>query len=179
MSETASTGEATASTETPSTESTESTETTTSKTPDQYESMIKALREEAASNRVKGNEKAEAARAEVTAQFEAKLAESNDAHTRTQSELAKVQLSNSKVDVALEAVLGAEQAARVRAFAKTLQGTNADELKAHADELNRLFSTAPASSKAVDRTQGLSGGQTPGKDADFGSFVLDLLDRNK
>jgi membrane protein involved in colicin uptake len=180
MSETASTGEAPASTETPSTEPANSTETTTpSKTPADYEAMVKALREEAAANRVKGNEKAEAARAEVTAAFEAKLAEANDAHTSTKAELAKVQLTSTKVDVALEAVLGAEQAARVRAFAKTLQGTNADELKAHADELNTLFGTVQkqAQSKAVDPSQGLGGGQNPGKDGDFGAFVLSLLDK--
>lgn len=182
MSETVSTGEATASTETPSTESTtpETTpDTQQSRSVEEYEALVKSLREEAAANRVKGKEKAEAAKAEVTAEFEAKLAEANTAHDSTKTKLAQAQLVSSKTDVALEAVLGAEQAARVRAFAKTLQGTNADELKAHAEELTKLFNTAPASSKAVDPTQGMGTGKTTGTGDQFTDFMVGLFDQKQ
>lgn len=179
MSETASTGEATATTPatteaTPAAPETPSTETT--KTPDEYEAMVKSLREEAAANRVKGREKADAAKAAVTAEFEAKLAESNNAHEATKQELAETQYLGSKVSVALDALLPADQVARVRAYVKALQGSNTDELKAHAQELNKLFNAVPATTKAVDRTQGLGASSSKTSGDPFADYMTGLFD---
>lgn len=148
------------------------TENGTSKTSEWYEGELSRVRQEAAGARVKAKEKVEAAKAEVTSQFEAQLAASNTAHEATKDELASATLNNTKLDTALEAVLGEEVAKKVRAFAKTVQGSNPDELKAHAEELKALFGItgeAKVDDPATDPSQGM-GGNAPAGD-DFGSWM--------
>lgn len=141
------------------------------KTTEWYEQELTKVRQEAANNRVKGKEKADATRAEVTTEFEAKLAESNTAHEATKAELSAAVLNNTKLNTALAAVLGDEVTAKVLAFAKTVQGSTEDELKAHAEELKSLFGITgqPATTPATDPSQGL-GGEAPAGD-DFGSWL--------
>src|SRR6187200_739246 len=89
------------------------------KTTEWYESELARVRNEAASNRVKGNEKAEAARTQVTQEFEAKLAESSTAHETTKSKLSQAEAKIAKLSVALKSGVSVD---KVEAFAGLLQG---------------------------------------------------------
>jgi hypothetical protein len=168
MSENASTTPAT----TPADDAEATTEAATTKTPEWYESELSKVRDEAARQRVAKREAAEAAKAETSTEYEAKLAAAGTAHEATKVQLTRAQTELAKLHTALDANVPAD---KVKAFASALQGSTPEELKAHAAELNKLFGTVPAvtNDEPVDHSQGLGNGK--GKGDDFDSYLTNLL----
>jgi hypothetical protein len=176
MSETVSSGGTTESGTTDSGTSTGTESTSEGKTTEWYEAELAKVRQEAANNRVKGNEKANATRAEVTAEFEAKLAESNSAHETAKTQAEKFQHNFTKYETALTTVLGEEAAKKVVSFARALQGKDEAELKAHAEELKGLFGlTGQKNDPATDPSQGHGGGNAGAEGDNFHAYVMGLL----
>jgi hypothetical protein len=150
------------STENPTTPVPETTTETEKELPaDVLRRLLKEARDEAAANRVKGNEKAEAAKTEVTQEYEGKLSQEQSAHEVTRVELTKTQLNYEKLNTALDAGVPADKA---RAFASALQGSTPEELKAHAETLKSLFgigSTPASVTPPVDPTAGTGNNVLP------------------
>lgn len=170
MSEEASTGSETAPATTPATPTTPQT---VDQLPDFAQSMISDLRTEAAKHRVAKGEAVEATRTEVTQAFEAKLAESSTAHEATKAELDKASLNLARLKAAVSAGVPTD---KVFEFASLLQGSNDEELAAHAVKVKSLLGVQ-TSSAAVDPSVGQSGGGAA-SGADFSSFVLSMLNKS-
>lgn len=113
--------------------------------------LLDEARNEAAENRVKGKKKVEETKAEVTQQFEAKLAEANSAHEATKVKLAESQLTVEKLTVAIKAGFEKDDILEV---ADLLKGSTNEELTAHAARLKGLFGTKGETPPAVDPTAG-------------------------
>lgn len=113
--------------------------------------LLKEANDEAAATRVKKNEAVEAAKTEVTTEFEAKLTESNTAHEATKVKLATSSHEYDKLVTAIEAGVPTD---KVTAFASALQGSTPEELKAHAETLKTLFGVTASKNSAVDPTAG-------------------------
>lgn len=168
MSETASTGTES----TTETVVTQSEITTVEQLPEFARNMITELRQENASTRVKKNEAVEAAKGEVQTAFEAKLAESNTAHEATKDQLAQATMSMAKLNAAIEAGVPTD---KLTSFASRLQGSTAEELKADAVEVKKIFGiteSTPVNKPATDPSQGLAGDGSENADSNFASFMM-------
>lgn len=108
---------------------------------------------EAASYRKKAQTAAEQAKAEVTASFNDQIKALSDEKSAITAERDSASSNYDKLVAALQAGVPGDTAVE---FAALLQGSNADEYKAHADKLKSMFGS-PTKQKAVDRTAGLSG----------------------
>lgn len=108
---------------------------------------------EAAKARVKANQAAEAAKAEVTASFNDQIKALSDEKSAVVAERDNAATNYDKLVAALSAGVPGDTAVE---FAALLQGSNKEEYKAHADKLKGMFGTGK-SQKAVDHTAGFNG----------------------
>lgn len=175
MSETVSTGTETAAVVAPATTAAVTPAVQTIATVDQLpefaKSMISDLRNEAAKYRTAKGEAVEAAKTEVSSAFDAKLAESNTAHEATKAELNKASLNLARLKAAVAAEV---PTGKLIEFASLLQGSNDEELKAHATQVKGLLGIA--STSAVDPSVGQSGNGAAEGD-DFSQYVLSMLNK--
>lgn len=114
--------------------------------PDWARSQISKANQEAANYRVQLRE-SEKARQSLEEQV---VSLSTDKES-TSSVLSAVQGDFDRLVTAIQAEV---PHSHVFAFAKTLQGSNTDELAAHANELKEMFNLSRTASPAVDRSQG-------------------------
>jgi ribosomal protein L12E/L44/L45/RPP1/RPP2 len=71
-------------------------------------------------------------------------------------EVGDLKVSNTKLDVALEAHVGDKEKAKIKAFADRLRGATPEELVADGKSMMETFGVAPSSTKrATDRSAGL------------------------
>lgn len=129
--------------------------------PDWAQTKIAEANAEAAKYRVEKKDAVEAAKQEVTTEFEAKISALEE-----QIELEKQEVGNSRTEVQkIKAALSAGVASdKVLSFADLLKGENEEELSTHADEVKKLFATEEVNTKsrATDHSQGSgSGSATP------------------
>jgi hypothetical protein len=140
--------------------------------PEFAQNMIRDLRAEAARHRTAKGDAVKTRETELNQEFETKLAESNTAHEATKADLARVNLEMAKLGAAIRAGVPSDKLAT---FAGLLQGSNKDELDAHAKSILSTF--GGFTQGAVDPSQALnSGGQTDGNS--FHEFILSKLDGN-
>ncbi|ASZ75447.1 head scaffolding protein [Mycobacterium phage Kimona] len=117
---------------------------------------VEELRRENAKHRTSKNEAVQAARDEVKAEYEAKLAEKDTAYTELQNELGKAWIELEKVYVALEAKVPSE---KVRAFAAILKGEDKESITESAESAKELFGGFDQNDPPYDPTQGSGGGK--------------------
>lgn len=173
MSETVSTGTEGAAPATAETTVTPAVQTiaTVDQLPEFAKSMISDLRSEAAKHRTAKGEAVEAAKAEVSSAFDAKLAESNTAHEATKAELNKASLNLARLKAAVAAEVPTD---KLLEFASLLQGSNDAELKAHAAQVKGLLGVSATT--AVDPSVGQSGNGAA-QEGDFAGYVLSLMNK--
>ncbi|EFV12949.1 hypothetical protein [Segniliparus rugosus] len=129
---------------------------------------VSDLRQEAANYRVQLRD-AEASRRELEDQLAALASGKSQAEAASKA----VQADFDRVVTAIQAGVPHDH---VFAFAKTLQGSNAEEFAAHAEELKSMFGFSAAPAAATDRSQGLSSGSTSADPASmFAAFVNSQL----
>lgn len=116
---------------------------------------VEELRRENASHRTGKKEAVDAAKAELTAAFEARLAEKDTAYTELQNELGKAWVELEKVHTAIAAKVPSD---KVLAFASILQGEDPETIKGSAASAKKLFGDFDSHDSPTDPTQG-SGGQ--------------------
>jgi len=121
--------------------------------PDWVRKSLSEANSEAAKYRVKAQTAAEEAKAEVTASFTDQIKSLSDEKSAVLAERDTAASNYTKLIAALEAGVPGDTAVE---FAALLQGSNADEYKAHAEKLKGMFGT-PAKQKAVDHTAGFNG----------------------
>lgn len=119
---------------------------------------VQQLRGEAAKYRNEKKEAVEAARAEVTQQWESKLDQASNAASKLQAELSTAQTEMVKVTTALTLGVPGE---KVVQFASLLQGGSEEEIKTSAQSAKELFGDFKTSQPATDPTQGSGGGAIP------------------
>lgn len=117
---------------------------------------VEELRRENAKHRTSKNDAVAAARDEVKAEYEAKLAEKDTAYAELQNELGKAWIELEKLNVALEAKVPSE---KVLAFAEILKGEDKDSLTESAKSVKALFGGFDTKDPAFDPTQGSGGGK--------------------
>jgi hypothetical protein len=135
---------------------TDETVQATTKNDDAPEWARKAISEannEAAKYRVKAQNAAEEAKAEVTASFTDQIKSLSDEKSAVVAERDTASSNYNKLVAALEAGVPGDTAVE---FAALLQGTSSDEYKAHAEKLKGMFGPG-TKQKAVDRTAGFNG----------------------
>jgi hypothetical protein len=123
--------------------------------------LLDETRAEAAATRVKSKENVEAAKAELTAEFSAKLAEAHKALEDSKSALAAKALKVSQLQAALNAVVP-DRKEKVTDIANRLLGSTDEELQADADRVAKLYGVSapdtapvpPAPPAATDPSQG-------------------------
>lgn len=108
---------------------------------------------EAAKNRVRANQAADAAKAEVTASFTDQIKALSDEKSAIAAERDNAATDYNKLVAALSAGVPGDTAVE---FAALLQGSNQEEYKDHANKLKGMFG-AGKSQKAVDHTAGFNG----------------------
>jgi hypothetical protein len=105
----------------------------------------------------------EAAKAEVKAEYEAKLAQATEALEAAKNESASSVVQLAKLQAALDATVP-DLKEKVVDIAKRLVGQTDEELKADAERVKTLYGvtpTAPAKPKAVDPSQGQGNSALP------------------
>lgn len=135
--------------------------TQTDELPEWAREQITKANKQAAKYRTERNEAVEAAKAEVAASFEPKIAELEAQLSEKDSELSSARHEVTRVKVALQAGIDAD---RTLSFADLLKGDTEDELRSHAEELKELFGSPSQESGtrgAVDPSQGASGSPLP------------------
>lgn len=138
--------------------------------PEWARQQISKANGEAAQYRVQLRE-AETARASLEEQLATLTTEKTqavDSHTTVQTDFDKL-VTAIQAEVPIEHVFS---------FAKTLQGSTAEELTAHAVELKNMFGNPGGTSPAVDRSQGLGGDKVNTDPASvLGSLIASQLTR--
>ena len=125
----------------------------TNSLPEWARKAISEANSEAAKYRVKAQQAADQTKAEVTASFTDQIKSLSDEKSAVLAERDNASSNYNKLVAALEAGVPGDTAVE---FAALLQGTSADEYKAHAEKLKGMFGT-PAKQKAVDHTAGFNG----------------------
>lgn len=116
---------------------------------------------EAAKYRTEKNEAVEAAKAEVTASFTSKIEELEAQIAEAKNEGDKSRHEVDRLKVTIESGIAADKAL---SFADLLKGNNEDELRSHAEELKKLFTTVEepkSTASATDPSQGQGGNHLP------------------
>lgn len=131
--------------------------------------LIRDTRSEAADYRTRLRQESEAKEAAVK-----QLEELKTQHQTLTDELGIAKLGSAKVQVALEAGLGGDQALL---FADRLRGNTVEELKADAEQALKLFNTT-ARTSATDPTQGLGSAPKPTTEQIMGDFFAQQLGIN-
>lgn len=125
----------------------------TDQLPDWARKAISEANTEAASYRQKAKIAADEAKAEVTASFNDQIKSLSDEKSAVMAERDTATSNYDKLVAALGAGVPGDTAVE---FAALLQGSNADEYKAHAEKLKGMFGTGQRQ-KAVDHTAGFNG----------------------
>jgi hypothetical protein len=140
------------------TDNTQATETKategTAELPDWARKEVSTANAEAAKYRVKAQTVEAEVRAELEKKFQEDLKLVSDEKSAALTERDKYAANYEKLVVALDVKVPGESAVE---FSKLLQGSNADEFKAHAETLKGMFGTG-SKPRAVDPSQGLGGG---------------------
>lgn len=143
--------------------------TTTNELPDWARKQISDANQDAAKHRVqlKAEKEAREALEEKVATLTSEKSQVESTHTTVQSDF-------DKLVTAIQAEVPHQH---IFAFAKTLNGSTADELTAHANELMQMFGSTAGPSPAVDRSQGLGDGTATNSDpaSEFASFLQTQL----
>lgn len=141
---------------------------TTDELPDWARQQISSANADAAKYRVQFRE-ADAARQSLQEQVASLTAEK----TQVVSDGASIQADFDKLVTAIQAEIPHKH---IFAFANTLQGSTAEELTAHADDLKSMFGLREETSAAFDRSQGHGSTSTASDPAtQFASFINDSL----
>lgn len=141
--------------------------------PDWARKAISDANSEAASYRQKAKTAGDEVRAEVTATFNEQLKTLSDEKTAITAERDTASGNYAKLVAALEAGVPGDTAVE---FAGLLQGSNADEYKAHADKLKSMFG-AGGKVKAVDPSHGMNGSSAQTPDEVFAAIFSNSLTR--
>jgi len=126
--------------------------------PDWARKQISEANAEAAKYRNERNTIEADTTAKLKAEFDAQLKTLSDEKSAITAERDTTALSYTKLGVALAAGVPGETAVK---FAGLLQGSNEDELKAHAEELKSMFG-GPVKIAAIDPSHGAGGGSGAG-----------------
>jgi hypothetical protein len=120
------------------------------------ESYVKQLRDENAGHRIAARDAAEQTRAAVLGEVKPQLDAKDGEITRLTDEVGSAWISAAKLEAALAAVIGEEQAGKVTAFANAVQGVDAASIKSSAESLRSLLNLTPepATPGATDPSQG-------------------------
>lgn len=128
--------------------------------PDWAREQITKANNQAAKYRTEKNEAVEAAKAEVTADFQKRVSELEAQIEEREGELGSSRHEVDRLKVAIQAGI---DSSKVISFSELLKGDSPEELVSHAEELKKLFTTdeqQKSSSKATDPSQG-SGNTLP------------------
>lgn len=128
--------------------------------PDWARDQITKANKEAAKYRTEKNEAVEAAKAEVTADFQKRVEELEAQIAAKEGEVGSTRYEVDRLKVAIQAGIDND---KVISFAELLKGDTSEELVSHAEELKKLFTTEEqkkSSVKATDPSQG-SGNSLP------------------
>ncbi|WP_280350351.1 hypothetical protein [Nocardia abscessus] len=106
---------------------------------------------EAAKYRVEKNNAVTAAKAEVAAEFETKLADEQAKYGILEQNYAKQAAQLLALEVAIDAKVPHD---KTKDFAALLKGETEDELRSHAETLKGLFGKTDTKDRPVDPTQG-------------------------
>jgi hypothetical protein len=115
---------------------------------------VEGLRSEAAKYRNEKKDAVEAAKAEVTAEWEAKLAAKDVELTQLQSDSLGKDVTLYKLRTAIELGVPSD---KLVAFAGVIQGDNEEDIKASAQSAKELFGGVRNNDPATDPTQGSGG----------------------
>lgn len=137
--------------------------------PDWARREVSTANAEAAKYRVKAQTIEEEVRKELEQKFQADLKLVSDEKSAALTERDKAAANYEKLVVALDVKVPGESAVE---FSKLLQGSSAEEFKAHAETLKGMFGTG-TKPRAVDPSQGLGGGNV-----DDPANALQLLFKN-
>lgn len=130
--------------------------------PEWARKKITEANNEAAKYRTEKNNIEAETTAKLTAAFDAQFKALSEEKSAILAERDTNASNYQKLNVALAAGVPGETAVK---FAGLLQGSNEDELKAHAEELKNMFGT-PAKVAAIDHTHGASGNGSVGNSTD-------------
>lgn len=130
--------------------------------PDWARKQITEANAEAAKYRTERNNIEAETTAKLKAEFDAQLKTLSDEKSAITAERDTTALNYTKLGVALAAGVPGETAVK---FAGLLQGSNEDELKAHAEELKGMFG-GPVKIAAIDPSHGAGGNVTRTNSAD-------------
>lgn len=129
--------------------------------PDWAQTKIAEANAEAAKYRVEKKDAVEAAKEEVTTQFEAKIKALEEQIELEKQEVTNARTENQKVRAAIVAGIATD---KILTFSDLLKGETEEELSSHAEEVKKLFvsdDNAP-NPRATDKSQGAgSGSVTP------------------
>jgi hypothetical protein len=115
---------------------------------------VEELRRENAAHRTGKKDAVETAKAELTREFEAKLAEKDTAYTELQNELGKAWIELEKVYTTLDAKVPSE---KVRSFVEILSGEDKDSITESVKSRLELVGGFKSTTPAFDPSQGLGG----------------------
>jgi len=119
---------------------------------------VEELRRENAKHRTAKAEAVDAVKAQLTQEYEAKLAEKDTAYAELQNQLGDAWVELEKVYTAIDAKVPSE---KVRAFAEILKGSDPDSIKESAKSAKELFGGFGKADAPTDPTQGSGGGHLP------------------
>lgn len=146
---------------------------TTEQLPEWARKAISEANGEAASYRQKAKTAAEEAKAAVAAEYDEQIKALSGEKTAITAERDSAATNYTKLMVALQAGVPGDTAVE---FAGLLQGSNEDELKAHAEKLKGMFG-AGGKVKAVDPSHGLTGSSAQTPEDVFASIFTNSLTR--
>lgn len=130
--------------------------------PDWARKQISEANAEAAKYRTERNNIEADTTAKLKAEFDAQLKTLSDEKSAITAERDTTALNYTKLGVALAAGVPGDTAVK---FAGLLQGSNEDELKAHAEELKSMFG-GPVKIAPIDPSHGAGGGSGAGNSVD-------------
>lgn len=130
--------------------------------PEWARKKITEANNEAAKYRTEKNNIEAETSAKLKAEFDAQFKALSEEKSAILAERDTNASNYQKLNVALAAGVPGETAVK---FAGLLQGSNEDELKAHAEELKSMFGT-PAKVPAIDHTHGAGGNGSVGNTTD-------------
>jgi seryl-tRNA synthetase len=131
---------------------------------------VQSLRDEAATYRTKAKTAAEEAKAAVIKEYEGKLAEKDTAFTELQTAHTEASTLLTKLKAVVAAKIPVEDIEDVVAL---VQGDNEEAIGESVKRVQTLLAKAPATSLAIDTTQGKGGQAVPLN----GNPVLEILER--
>lgn len=141
--------------------------------PEWARKAISEANSEAAAYRQKAKTAADQVKAEVAAAYDEQIKALSGEKSAITAERDSAASNYTKLTVALQAGVPGETAVE---FAGLLQGSNADEYKAHAEKLKGMFG-AGGRVRAVDPSHGLNGSSAQTPDEVFASLFQSNLSK--